>query len=540
MGTGANKNSNSTRVRDGDNAYLHINYKESRHTGRNAIKFIECLPIPSGALAGEGQLIKLLDWQKEMIKGIWPEVGQPRNEVLLCIARRNGKSVFLAALVTFMLFNLHKKSRPVPGSLMVSAACNREQASFIFDILALWCATVIELNQRAHVSHYYRTIELEDGIKYKAIAANARAALGGQYSAVICDEVGFWKDNSLQLALRSGMASTPPDRRLFLQASTVPNLPEHFFFDELDYFKTRKETNTHYALVKITNPKTDQPDEEETWIKSNPSYGVLVHKESFVSEYESARLFPQRLQGFCAYRCNSLIAAMTGNASKFVSRDVWDQCKGESDLKLGERIVVAWDAASTQDLTAIVAMSVEAPHRTSCHFIVPKAAVKKTPDIPYRLWAEQGHCVLADTDYVSKQAVVDQYRHYLENYEVVASQSDLFGYPEIVQLANQQGISLEIHTARNTRDTDYNDGLEKLSELIEGKLIVHNNPVLSYCIDNLRIKRKPSGALVVDRKLSTSKGYKIDGAIAVMLLSLLVAGSTPQNSELILEGLILE
>ena len=538
MGKAANK-SNSTRVRDGDNAYLNINYEESTSTAENCIKFIECLPVPSGALAGEGRLIELIDWQKEMIQGIWPETGQPRNEVLLCIARRNGKSVFLAGLITFLLFNLHRKSRPVPGSLVVSAACNREQASFIFDILALWCATVVDLNQRSHVSHYYRTIELEDGIKYKAIAANARAALGGQYSAVICDEVGFWKDNSLQLALRSGMASTPPDRRLFLQASTVPNLPEHFFFDELDYFKNRKATKTHYALVKITNPKTDPPDVEETWIKSNPSYGVLVHKESFVSEYESARLFPQRLQGFCAYRCNSLIAAMTDNASKFVSRDVWDQCKGKCDLKLGEQIVVAWDAASTQDLTAIVAMSVESPHRINCHFIVPKAAVRKTPDIPYRLWAEQGHCVLAETDYVSKQVVVDRYRHYLENYEVVASQSDLFGYPEIVQLTAQQGITLDVHTARHTRDTDYNDGLEKLGELIKGKLIVHDNPVLRYCIDNLRIKRKPSGAMVVDRKLSTNKGHKIDGAIAVMLLSLLVAGSTPINHEINLDGLIL-
>ena len=60
MGAGANKHSNSTRVRDGDNAYPHIDYKESRHTGRNAIKFIECLPIPSGSLAGEGQLIKMM------------------------------------------------------------------------------------------------------------------------------------------------------------------------------------------------------------------------------------------------------------------------------------------------------------------------------------------------------------------------------------------------------------------------------------------------------------------------------------------------
>lgn len=534
------KQSNTTRVRDGDNAYLHIDYQESASTSVNCIRFIECLPIPSGALAGEGKLIKLLPWQKQMIRGIWPAKDQPRNEVLLCIARRNGKSVFLAGLITFLLFNTHAKSQPVPGSLMVSAACNREQASFIFDILALWCSTVIDLNHRSHVSHYYRTIELGNGIKYKAIAANARAALGGQYSAVICDEVGFWKDNSLQLALRSGMASTPPNKRLFLQASTVPNLPEHFFFDELDYFKNRKSTKTHYALVNITNPKTDPPDSEKTWIKSNPSYGVLVHKESFVSEYEAAKMFPQRLQGFCAYRCNSLLAAMSDNASKFVSRDVWNECEGKSELIKGEKIVVSWDAASTQDLTAIVAMSVDAPHRTDCHFIVPKAAVKKTPEIPYRLWAEQGYCELAETDYVSKQAVVNKYRHYLENYDVVASQSDLFGYPEILQISTQQGVSLDVHTARHTRDTDYNDGLEKLSELIKGKLILHDNPVLSYCIDNIRIKRKPSGAMVVDRKSSTKKGHKIDGGIAIMLLSLLVAGSTPVNSEINLEGLILQ
>ena len=93
----------------GDNAYLHIDYKESKSTAINCIRFIECLPVPSGALAGEGKLIKLMDWQKELIRGIWPEKGQPRNEILLCISRRNGKSVTLAGLVAFALYNLHKK-----------------------------------------------------------------------------------------------------------------------------------------------------------------------------------------------------------------------------------------------------------------------------------------------------------------------------------------------------------------------------------------------------------------------------------------------
>ena len=62
---------------------------------------------------------------------------------------------------------------------------------------------------------------------------------------------------------------------------------------------------------------------------------------------------------------------------------------------------------------------------------------------------------------------------------MVASQSDLFGYPEIVQLADQQDVSLDVHTAHNTKDADYNDGLEKTSELIRREQLVHDgNPVL--------------------------------------------------------------
>ena len=114
---------------------------------------------------------------------------------------------------------------------MVSCGANKEQAAIIFDILKLWCSTVIDFAQRSHIDNYHKTIELNYplGVRYKAIPASAEGALGGQYSVVICDEVGFWKKNDLQLALRSGMASTPPDRRLFLQASTCPKVSDHFF-----------------------------------------------------------------------------------------------------------------------------------------------------------------------------------------------------------------------------------------------------------------------------------------------------------------------
>ena len=524
----------SSRSHDGDNAYLRIKYKHSKLTATNCIRFIECLPVPSGALAGHSKLLKLLPWQKELIRGIYPEVGKPRNEVLLSIARRNGKSVTLAAIMCFLLFNRHKRSAPVQGGLFVSAASNKDQAAIIFDILKLWCSTVIDLDQRCRVNNYHRFIDITDipGVRYKAIPASAVGALGGQYSAVICDEVGFWKSNELQLALRSGMASTPPEKRLFLQASTVPNIPEHFFFDELKYFADKQETENHYALVKITDPRNDKPDDETTWIKANPSYGVLVNKESFQSEYQAAKMFPQRLQGFISYRCNAPIAPLTDNTARFISRDVWDRCHGESKLIAGEQVVCAFDCSSTQDLTCLIVMSLESPHRIECHFIVPQGAVAKNKDIPYRLWAEQGYCKIADKPYISKQSIVDLYRDVQQKYFLIASQSDLFGYPEIAQLCDQQGIDLTKHTARNTRHTDYNDGLHKLAELIRSKKLIHDNPLLTYCIDNLRIKESRAGATIVDRELSTKRGNKIDGAISLLLSCLLVAGTSPAVTEI--------
>ena len=529
----------SSRKTDGDNAYLNIEYEESPQTAVNCIRFIECLPVPSGALAGEGKLIKLMPWQKDLIKGIWPTHGKPRNEVLLSIARRNGKSVTLAGILAFLMFNEHEKSKAVPGSLFVSAACNREQAALIFDIIALWCSTVIDLDEASDISHYHKIIDLRRGSKYKAIAASARAALGGQYSVVICDEIGFWKDNRLQLALRSGMASTPPDKRLFLQASTVPDTDNHFFYDELKYFMHEQDSDEHYALVRMTNPKMHPPTEEETWKRANPSYGYLVNRESFESELRSAKAFPQRMQGFVSYRCNAPVAPLVDETARFIAPELWDSCQGQVELKGSEQVVVAWDASSTQDLTAIVVMSVRKPHHISPMFIVPKKTVKSSPNIPYRLWADQGHCTIATTDYISKQHILNEYQRLQDTYEVVASQSDLFGYPEIEQLADQQGVDLSNHVARHTKAVDYNDGLEKLAELIRSKQITHDNPVMDFCMKNMRVKRLRSGATVVDKELSTRRGLKIDGGICLLLCSLLVV-SKYEVSNINFEGLILE
>lgn len=513
---------------DGANAKYLIKYRPSRHTWLNAKRFVECLPVPSGALAGDNQFIKLLPWQVEVLKGIWPEDKHPKNEVLVSVARRNGKSIFLASIMTFLLFNNHAKTRPVQGSLFVSCAFNRDQARIIFNTIKLWCSTVQDLASDSTVKDFDGEVHRSSiqGVRYKAITSSPYSALGGNYAVVICDEVGFWRDNQLQVAIRHGMKSTPRDRRLFLQASTVPNIEQHFFWDEISYFSSKRDTATHYAYVAMTSAKDDDPSDEETWKKANPSYGYLVHKADFEDEWESVKMFPQRRRAFLAYSCNAVTNIDTStDASKFLTPEAWIECQGASHIEIGSSVVIAWDASTTCDLSALVIMGLEAPHNVKSYFWIPRAtALDERSPAPYETWEDAGWCEIIQTPAIPKSIIVDKYNECLETYDVVSSQSDSYSIGEIRQQADEKGVSLDAHMSRSTKVSDYHTGLEKLAELIKTQQIVSDNPILSFCIDNLRLKTLPSGAVVVDRKASRAHaGAKIDGAVCLLLCALQLA-----------------
>ena len=105
---------------------------------------------------------------------------------------------------------------------------SHHQARIIFNTIRLWCSTVLDLATDSIVRNFDGEVHRKsiEGVRYKAITSSPYSALGGNYAVVICDEVGHWRDNQLQVAIRHGMKSTPRDRRLFLQASTVPNLDD--------------------------------------------------------------------------------------------------------------------------------------------------------------------------------------------------------------------------------------------------------------------------------------------------------------------------
>ena len=521
----------------------HIDYKASRYTHINCQRFIECLPIPGGHHCDGERTLKLLPWQVQILKGIWPTNKPNRTEVTISVARRNGKTVFLAAIMAFLLWNRHPQSKPIPGSRFVSAACNKDQARLVFNLLHGWCVQVAELGENANIKQFLGEIEIlnSPGTIYAAIPASAKAALGGNYSAIFCDECGFWKSNDLMTALREGLASIPRDRRLFLSASTVPAEREHFFFEMIASALERGHTQDNYSYIAMAEPK-DDPSLESTWLKGNPSYGNLIYKESFEESWRQAVNMPQRRNSFRAYRLNVPVSPVDRDEDKFVSREVMDACKGEATLIDGEQVIVAWDASSTKDLTALLIASVAKPHRVICEFWIPKlTATEHRTYAPWDTWEDQGHCEIVMTPTIPKHTLVHRYAELLQKYDVVRSMSDRWGLPEIEQIAETEAVDLSRHIPAKLDLKNQDTGLKALQDMLHNKSIRWNNPILAYCMDNLRISTARTGAIMTDRKSSMRRaGGKIDGAICLMLIALQLSdGALGSENEFTLEGILL-
>ena len=56
---------------------------------------------------------------------------------------------------------------------MVSCGANKNQAAIIFDVLKLFCSTVVDFAERCKIDTYHKTIELNYplGVRYKALPA---------------------------------------------------------------------------------------------------------------------------------------------------------------------------------------------------------------------------------------------------------------------------------------------------------------------------------------------------------------------------------
>jgi hypothetical protein len=141
------------------------------------------------------------------------------REAWLCVGRRGGKSLTLAALAVFAGCFSDFRQYAVPGERLVISvlAADRHQAKVILGYVRAMLTTIPMLKKML-VREVADSFELSTGLTIEITTASFRTARGFTAPLILCDEIAFWMNTE---------TSANPDQEILRglrpALSTIPN-----------------------------------------------------------------------------------------------------------------------------------------------------------------------------------------------------------------------------------------------------------------------------------------------------------------------------
>ena len=484
---------------------------------QQAIKFIENLKHTKGRWAGKR--FKLLPWQLDITKKLFGTVKENGlRQYRTCyveVPKKNGKSEFGAAVALKLLIADNE-----PGAEVYSSAVDREQASIVFNVAAqmvrqdsrlLSRLKIIDSRKRM-VFHKFASI-------YAALSADVPTKHGINVHGGIHDELHAHVDRRLYDVLTEGSSDAREQPLNFI--ITTAGEDKNTICGELhDYAKkVRDGVVDDPTFLPVIYGLEDDEDwqDEENWIKVNPSLGHILDIENIRKMYTDCIEIPRREPNFRRLRLNQWVNVK----SRWLPLDKWDACGGEIDIEsLRGRICYGGlDLASTTDLNSFCLVFPPIDDDERCivlwSYWLPEDNMHdrvKKDKVPYDMWVRQGHIRTTNgnvTDYD------------LIRYEI-NEMADMFQIKEIGYdpwNATQLAVQLEGdgHTMVQVRQgfASLSNPTKELEGMILGRKINHgNNPVAKWNFNNVVIAQDAAENMKPDKSKAREK---IDGIVALII-----------------------
>ena len=371
-----------------------------------------------------GQLLKLEPWQKMCVYGmlIFYHKGTEKllvNEAFIFIPRKNGKTLFVAALA-WGLSLLRKDS----GAKVYVVGAALKQAMETFDSWKYNINLLYPTEKKLQAAgwrlldnsfeHSLTNENLAGGsIKMVALPSNPDGQDSFNANVVIADELHAYKSPKQYTILQEATAAYT--NKIVIGITTAGDDAQGFCAQRLDYCrKVLRGTirdDPYFIFIccadKDENGDVDYTDPEQ-WQKANPSYGVTIRPGDMENDALKAQNDPQVRKDFLSKKLNVFVASM----KSYFNIDEFRRSNRRAEEKLGipegaplqekirmlARLPVKWyggaDLSKLHDLTAAClhgqykGIDIVIPH---CWFPVTAAAEKADKDnIPLFGWKDDG------------------------------------------------------------------------------------------------------------------------------------------------------
>lgn len=493
------------------------------------IEFMETLAL-QGQAPYYNEPLKLMLWQKAFLEAIYSFKEKSTgllliNEALLEIARKNGKTTFIAGDIDSDLFIGQ-------GGVNYCCCSNDDRQAKL-----LW-SEVAGMRERLDPKREMTSQNLTEirndkkNIKVFRLSSKTQNKDGFNFIKAYQDEAHDCKNDEIAEACQRSMSTH--NEHLFVTISTNGFLNDMYFDKKLNYANKWLEgeiDNPHYLpfLFEMDDESEVWSNDKDLWQKANPSLIYGVKKWAFIEQSIQRALIDKESRMHLLTKDFNI---KVSNSRAWLTLDEYDYEQEKFTLEDFRRSVClgAVDLSDCGDLTCAEALFMK-PNSDEkfivAQFFIPESKLKdKDNGAKYQEWSQtinpqtgEPYLTIIKGNRINQKAVADWFQGLREKYEIEPLMigydpwhSDVFlmycdkktgyGLPTMKIYQNSKLMSYPMKT------------LER--DLIARLTNYGNNPILKYNFSN--ISAKIINDLIMPEKIDGQYSRKIDGVVAMIIL----------------------
>ena len=447
------------------------------------------------------------------------------RRAILSIARKNGKTALIAALVLAHLVG----PEAIENGEIYSAANDREQAAQVFKVAAQMVRADPELGGMVRVTDSTKHIACYgNGSFYKAVSAEAGTKHGLNPSLVIFDELAQARNRELYDVLDTSMGARAEP--LFITISTQSNDPEHILSKLIDDGLGGGDPTIVCHLYAVPEDTSDAAlFSEKTWRLANPALGDFRSLADMRTLAAKAQRMPAEEPKFRNLYLNQRVAPV----SSLIARAEWTACAGVAEFEDGEAVYLALDMSAIIDLSALVMGSAGEITRVRPFLWKPEDLLAEhsrrdfgAGHMRYAEWAKAGHLLTSPGRSIDPAVIALHVASLVERYNVLGLAYDRWRIADLRREFDRIGLATYVDSEKDgsgLRLIPWGQGFKDMAPaidalelgIIERKVEHPANPVLTWNMANAVAVTDPAG----NRKIDKDKArFRIDGAVALAML----------------------
>ena len=512
--------------------YEHLTQKLEDKSGQyvfdegranHAIIFIERFCKHSkGKWAGEPVLLEL--WQKALLSALFGFVDRETErrqyrELLLIVARKNGKSTLAAGIGVYMLM-----ADGESGPEIYSAATKRDQAKIIWSESVRMIQKSPALGKRCKCLVSKIRCGFNDGV-FAPLASDTNNQDGLNIHGALIDELHAIKDKNTYDVLVDGMSAR--EQPLCVITSTAGTVRDNIYdlkYDEgasivAGYGDPEGYHDETVLPVIYELDKRAEWTDSACWQKANPALGTIKSVEQLHGKVERAKANGIYVKNLL---CKDFNVRETATEAFLTFEQLNNEAVFELDALHPRYAIGGIDLSATTDLTCATLLFKVADD-TAIYvrqmYWIPEDLLQKRVHedrVPYDVWQKRGFLRTSPGNSIDYRLIVEwfqeqQVQHDIYLYKVgydswsakyfVQNMVDIFG--EAVMQAVIQGKKT------------LSGPMKSLAADLEAKVINYgNNPVLKWCMANVCIDIDRNGNIQPTKGISAK--HRIDGFASLL------------------------